>query len=277
MEHPLVTRAIENAQKRVESRNAEIRRHLLEYDDVMNRQRDVVYTLRDAIMSNPDLKPLYGEMAGSLTDAWVKRYTGVSRHPEEWDWDGLIGEFQLVFLADVRVADEDRRRITPEALEQLLTEVTSRRYDERKEELGEGLFADLCRYVFLRTIDTRWREHLYALDMVREGIGLRAYGQKDPLVEYKQESFRMFEEMTADFYREALALLFRAQVQAADETRRPAPRRVVHAYKPAAAGEEKEEAGRPAQVRRAEVKVGRNDPCPCGSGKKYKKCCGRNA
>ena len=277
MEHALVTRAIQNAQKRVETRNAEIRRHLLEYDDVMNRQRDVVYTLRDATMSEPDLKSVYDEMAGPLVNSWLRKYTGVSKHPEEWDWDGIVGEFQMVFLADVRVSDEDRRHIKYEALEQLLTEVTSRRYDERREELGEGLFADLCRYVFLRTIDAKWREHLYALDMVREGIGLRAYGQKDPLVEYKQESFRMFEEMMADFYKEALALLFRAQVQAADEVARRTPKRTIRAYKPAAAGEEAKQSDRPAQIRRAEVKVGRNDPCPCGSGKKYKKCCGRNA
>lgn len=309
MEHALVTRAIHSAQKRVEMRNAEIRRHLLEYDDVMNRQRDVVYTLRDAIMAAPagdtrpqvaqtesvekpqatqvqeepagekevrNLKSIYDEMAASFADALVRRYA-VSRYSEEWDWDGIIGEFQLVFLADVQVTDEQRKYQKPEGLTQLLTEVSSRRYDERREELGEALFADLCRYVFLRTLDARWREHLYALDMVREGIGLQAYGQKDPLVEYKQESFRMFEEMMADFHKEALSLLFRAQVQVADEAKRQAPRRMVRAYKPAAEGRGVEEAKQPVQVRRAEAKVGRNDPCPCGSGRKYKKCCGHKA
>ncbi len=321
MEHTLVTRAIANAQKRVEARNAEIRRHLLEYDDVMNRQRDVVYTLRDAIMAAPlrtdhqlltatgleaqtdteaqevsetksrdpeaqrrnselesqetrDLRSIYHEMATGLVDSLVAKYIGTSRFSEEWDWDAITAEFQLVFLADVRVPADERKTMKPDGLAQLLTEVAIRRYDERLEELGEALFADLCRYVFLRTLDAKWREHLYALDMVREGIGLRAYGQKDPLVEYKQESFRMFEEMIADFHREALMLLFRAQVQSADEARRRTSRRTVRAYKP----ESDDDAGKhtqPVQVRRTETKVGRNDPCPCGSGKKYKKCCGR--
>ncbi len=311
MEHPLVTKAIQNAQKRVEMRNAEIRRHLLEYDDVMNRQREVVYTLRDAIMAAPagapdsedkprsaldgtaalqaeaaitqtdsgmqpvrDLKSIYQEMAAGLIDSLVRKYAS-SRYAEDWDWDGIVGEFGLVFLADIQLAPEQRRFQKQETLTQLLTEVAFRRYDERREELGEVLFADLCRYVFLRTLDAKWREHLYALDMVREGIGLQAYGQKDPLVEYKQESFRMFEEMMAEFRQEALSLLFRAQVQVADNARRQSPRRVIRAYKPATDGKSTQAAAQPAPVRRTEAKVGRNDPCPCGSGKKYKKCCGR--
>ena len=276
MEHSLVTRAIANAQKRVESRNAEIRRHLLEYDDVMNRQREVVYTLRDAIMKGPDLRPVYDDMAASLLDNLVARASSVSKYPDEWDWGGIIGECQMVLLAEFRVPDEERKLMKPERLAQLLTDIASKRYDERREELGPELFNNLCRYVFLRTIDNKWREHLYALDMVREGIGLRAYGQKDPLVEYKRESFSMFEEMMADFHKEALTLLFRAQVQTADETRRRTPQRTVHAYKPAAiTGGKTTEAGRQAQFRRTKKKIGRNDPCPCGSGKKYKNCCGR--
>ena len=145
-----------------------------------------------------------------------------------------------------------------------------------QEELGEELMGHLCRHVFLRTIDAKWRDHLYALDNVREGIGLRAYGQKDPLVEYKQESFRLFEEMMDGFQKEALTLLFRAQVRTADEGRRPVPRQPVHAYKPATeGGAGQAEEARPEQARRTGKKVGRNEPCPCGSGKKYKHCCGR--
>jgi preprotein translocase subunit SecA len=280
IEHALVTRAIAGAQKRVEIRNAEIRRHLLEYDDVMNRQRDVVYKMRDAVLKEPNLRPVYDEMAHGLATALVRRATEGAKYPEEWDWGGLRDELQAVFLSDLQVSEAGRRSQDREDLHQLLTDLASRRYDERHEELGDELFLDLSRYVFLRTIDAKWRDHLYALDMVREGISLRAYGQKDPLVEYKQESFRLFDDMLADLYRESLALLFRAQVQTADDRRRRTPRAAVHAYKPDAGrtGAESEAAPKPAvQARRAADKVGRNDPCPCGSGKKYKRCCGREA
>jgi len=285
IEHALVTRAIAGAQRRVEVRNAEVRRHLLEYDDVMNRQRDVVYKMRDAILKEPDPRPVYDEMAAGFVATLVGRTTRGAKYPDEWDWDGLRGELQAAFLADLPIADNERREQQRDDLHQLLTDLASRRYHERHEELGSELFADLCRYVFLRTIDAKWRDHLYALDMLREGISLRAYGQKDPLVEYKQESFRMFDDMLADLYREALTLLFRAQVQTAEDRRRPTARHAVHAYKPDAdrtgadpargAAGGTESGHRPsAQVRRAENKVGRNDPCPCGSGKKYKRCCG---
>ncbi len=277
IEHALVTRAIAGAQRRVEVRNAEIRRHLLEYDDVMNRQRDVVYKMRDAILKEADPRPVYDQMAAGFVDALIRRTTGGAKYPDEWDWAGLSGELQATFLADLSVPENERRQLHREDLQQLLTDLASRRYDERHEELGSELFTDLCRYVFLRTMDAKWRDHLYALDMLREGISLRAYGQKDPLVEYKQESFRMFDDMLVDLYRESLTLLFRAQVQTAEERRRPAARHAVHAYKPdpGRAEAESESGSRPpVQVRRAETKVGRNDPCPCGSGKKYKRCCG---
>ena len=278
IEHTLVTRAIEGAQKRVEARNGEIRRHLLEYDDVMNRQRDVVYTMRDAILKESDLRTVYDQMVAGLLPSLVGRTTTTSKYPAEWDWEVLRGELQTTFLADLQLTDAEHREMDADRLHNLLTDLASRRYDERHEELGKELFLDLCRYVFLRTIDSKWRDHLYALDMVREGISLRAYGQKDPLVEYKQESFKMFDEMMTDLCRESLTLLFRAQVQTAAEPRRPAPRQVVHAYKPEAAAAADdgrvEESKPPAQVRRTAAKVGRNDPCPCGSGKKYKRCCG---
>jgi len=277
IEHALVTRAIANAQKRVEIRNAEVRRHLLEYDDVMNRQREVVYTLRDRMLGNDDPEPLYDEIASGLLDVLLTKASRGSRVPDEWDWDGLTGEFQLVFLVEPGIAWEERRAMRPDDAVERLTATVSRRYHERLEELGPELMGQLCRHVFLRTIDAKWRDHLHALDGLREGIGLRAYGQKDPLVEYKQESFKLFEEMMADFQREAVTVLFRAQVRAAEEPRRRSPARAVHAYKPAASAQGGEEA-RPEvrPVKRQADKVGRNDPCPCGSGRKYKKCCGRN-
>jgi len=307
IEHPLVTRAIEGAQKRVEERNREIRRHLLEYDDVMNRQREAVYAIRDAVLKDEDgvqgfegpgvqagapeprnpstlepalarLRSVYDDMAKGLVDDFVSKTIVTGKRGDEWDWDGLRAELSMVFLADLRLDDDYRSRATPDGLRQTLTDIASRRYDERRQELGDRQFAGLCRSVFLYAIDTRWREHLYALDTLREGISLSAYGQKDPLVEYKRESFDLFQEMMRDMYKDALTMLFRAQVRGAEERRQPA-RRPVRAYKPeamAASANAPAEPVKTVQARRPTDKVGRNDPCPCGSGKKYKRCCGSN-
>jgi preprotein translocase subunit SecA len=307
IEHPLVTRAIEGAQKRVEERNREIRRHLLEYDDVMNRQREAVYAIRDAVLhdepdassTTPDaeaaagstpepqpsdpglarLRAVYDDMARGLIDDFVNKTIVAGKRAEEWDWDGLRGELSMTFLADLRLEDDYRFHATPDELRQTLTDIASRRYDERRQELGDRQFAGLCRSVFLYAIDSRWREHLYALDTLREGISLSAYGQKDPLVEYKRESFDLFQEMMRDLYKDALTMLFRAQVRGVEERRQPA-KRPVRAYKPEAsttapAGAAAEPT-KATQARRSTDKVGRNDPCPCGSGKKYKRCCGSN-
>jgi preprotein translocase subunit SecA len=324
IEHALVTRAIEGAQKRVEERNREIRRHLLEYDDVMNRQREAVYTIRDAVLKeenggqgfegwpqrplsdsagvqvtdpgtpepqNPGtpepvaaepvalarLRTVYDDMATGLIDDFVDKTVATGKHADEWDWDGLRGELQMTFLADLRPNEDERREATPESLRQSLTDIASSRYDERRRELGDKQFGDLCRSVFLYAIDSRWREHLYALDTLREGISLSAYGQKDPLVEYKRESFDLFREMMRDLYKDALTMLFRAQIRGVEERRRQPVRRAVRAYKPeasAAAAGGPAEPAKTVQTRRSTEKVGRNDPCPCGSGKKYKRCCG---
>jgi preprotein translocase subunit SecA len=311
IEHPLVTRAIEGAQKRVEERNREIRRHLLEYDDVMNRQREAVYAIRDAVLeeerevqgfegsgvqatdsaipepqnagaSDPSLarlRSVYDDMAKGLIDDFAHKTVVAGKRADEWDWDGLRAELSMTFLADLRLDDDYRSRATPEELRQTLTDIASRRYDERRQELGDRQFAGLCRSVFLYAIDSRWREHLYALDTLREGISLSAYGQKDPLVEYKRESFDLFQEMMRDLYKDALTMLFRAQVRGVEERRQPA-KRPVRAYKPesssAAPAGAPAEPSKAAQARRSTDKVGRNDPCPCGSGKKYKRCCGSN-
>jgi preprotein translocase subunit SecA len=311
IEHPLVTRAIEGAQKRVEERNREIRRHLLEYDDVMNRQREAVYAIRDAVLRDepdasrmtpdaeagagpepeslnagtpaPDalarLRTVYDDMAKGLIEDFVNKTIVAGKRADEWDWDGLRAELSMTFLADLRLEDDYRSHATPDELRQTLTDIASRRYDDRRQELGDRQFAGLCRSVFLYAIDSRWREHLYALDTLREGISLSAYGQKDPLVEYKRESFDLFREMMRDLYKDALTMLFRAQVRGVEERRQPA-RRPVRAYKPeasaAAPAGAPAEPAKAAQARRSTDRVGRNDPCPCGSGKKYKRCCGSN-
>ncbi|MEO0072910.1 MAG: preprotein translocase subunit SecA [candidate division WOR-3 bacterium] len=276
IQNPLVSKAIENAQKRVEARNFEIRKHLLEYDDVMNKQREVVYHLRDRILQGENLEEIYYESVEEIINQLASKYAS-AKNPEEWDWEGLRGEFGLIFLADFTVEKEELDKIRPEVLKAALKKIAENRLAERKQELGEDIFKSLAKAVFLRIIDAKWRDHLYALDILREGVGLVAYGQKDPLIEYKQESFRMFNEMMSEFYRDAVSLLLRAQVELPKERRVSQP---MYAYKPEITSvglneQSKKEVIKPKQPQLiTSPKVGRNDPCPCGSGKKYKKCCG---
>jgi preprotein translocase subunit SecA len=284
IETPMISRAIAGAQKRVETRNAEIRKHLLEYDDVMNKQREVVYRLRDQILAGTELKEVFHDIAANAIADMVGKHA-VTRHPEDWNWAELRAEFGLAFLADFETPGEELPGLDPETLVEKLTDIALARFEQRRQQLGDELFGNLLKAALLRTLDARWRDHLYALDMVREGINLRAYGQKDPLLEYKQESFKLFDEMMTEYRREAITFLFRAELTpgaARPEPERRPSARPLRAYKPEAVttGEESAPPAKnqgAAPVRRAEAKVGRNDPCPCGSGKKYKKCCGQTA
>ncbi|MEO0083215.1 MAG: preprotein translocase subunit SecA [candidate division WOR-3 bacterium] len=277
IKHPLVSRAIENAQKRVEARNAEIRKHLLDYDDVMNKQREVVYHLRDQILQGENIQELYNNAVDDIIERLLAKYAN-SRNPEEWDWQAIKGEFGIIFLTDFAVNANEILQMKLDLLKDALRKIARDRYQLREAELGSEIFLELAKFVFLHIIDAKWRDHLYALDILREGIGLVAYGQKDPLVEYKQESFQMFDEMMAEFNKEAISLLFRAQVQSRDskiKTQQP-----IRAYKPEittkgvlATNQIQEKQNMPQQ---RSIKIGRNEPCPCGSGKKYKRCCGQN-
>jgi len=271
--HPLVSRAIANAQKRVEENHFEIRKHLLEYDDVMNKQRVVIYEQRDEVLKGEKIKSLVDKYFEDAIEDIIVKYSDPKRPPEEWDWDGLKNEFNLLFLTDVIIPRERMERIRQEEVLDLLLEKTQERFAYREQKLGPEVFPEMLKFVLLGTIDNRWRDHLYALDALREGINLRAYAQKDPLLEYKQESFKMFDELLRDIARDASALIFRAQPGPVQ--RRPVATRE---YKPNADAKPgatpSAAADKPAA---AEKKAGRNDPCPCGSGKKYKKCCGKNA
>lgn len=265
--HSLVTKAIANAQKRVESYHFEIRKRLLEYDNVMNKQREVIYTLRDEILKGEDLKSKALNIFADVIDILIEKYTDPKSYPETWNWEGLIGEFSLIFLSDPRIPSEKRKSYKIETLTEDLNRIARDRLEEREQGLGEE-FPRLLRYVLLSMLDSKWRDHLYALDALREGISLRAYGQRDPLIEYKQESFRMFDELMNDYARDVSALIFRAQLR--PDTQRP--KREIKAFKPEARTDKGEPEKRQVVAKK---KIGRNDPCPCGSGKKYKKCCGR--
>uniref|UniRef100_A0A7C4TCI9 Protein translocase subunit SecA n=1 Tax=candidate division WOR-3 bacterium TaxID=2052148 RepID=A0A7C4TCI9_UNCW3 len=271
--HPLVTRAIANAQKRVEENHFEIRKHLLEYDDVMNKQREVIYKMRDEILKAENLKEMLLKNFEEAIEDIILKYTDPKTPPEEWDWEGIKGEFNNIFLTDFYIPKEKMERMNQEELLDLLLEKAKERLKFREQDLGEEVFLQMLKSILLGTLDLRWRDHLYALDYLREGINLRAYAQKDPLVEYKQESFRMFDELLRDIGRDVSALVFRAGF-------RPVERRPVRTqeYKPQieskpGASEQKPAVQKPIVVGK---KIGRNDPCPCGSGKKYKKCCGRS-
>ncbi|MEO0071787.1 MAG: preprotein translocase subunit SecA [candidate division WOR-3 bacterium] len=277
VENKLVTKVIANAQKRVEVRNAEIRRHLLEYDDVMNRQREVVYTLRDTILKESDLKPVFEEILAGFRKGVIDQITAGARNPLDWNWDGLREVLVKTFLSDLDVPEEERVRFSRDTLEEKVSEIAQHRYQALANELGPEIFPEWCRRVFLATLDEAWRDHLHQLDILREGIGLQAYGQKDPLVEYKQESFRLFSETMSEFYQNALRVLFRVDPRSGEDRASPRRQPVIRAYKPqvsAGGGENQPSTPTAAPVRRETPKVGRNDPCPCGSGKKYKRCCG---
>jgi preprotein translocase subunit SecA len=284
IQHPLVTRAIERAQKRVEAYNFDIRKHLLEYDDVMNQQREVIYARRLKVLEGEDLSEEIKEMISDFVEERVEESVDVRHHSEDWDLSGLAEEMGAVFLSEFRLKQfQEKRSTKDEVLEYCLQRATEA-YASRENELGSDLMRQLERLVLLSVIDDKWRDHLYEIDQLKEGIGLRAYGQKDPLIEYKSEAFKMFVELSDSITRESLRFLMRADVRRAPEPRRPlqpAPAMASHAEVSAfaggaATGAPSAEIARPqrqAPVQRQVPKIGRNDPCPCGSGKKYKKCC----
>lgn len=269
IEHNLISRAIENAQKKVEARNFSIRRHVLEYDDVMNKQREVIYEQRRHVLQGGALKDAVRKLIHDLIGAMLDLYCPRKADPEEWDLAGLLEYADTFFPSDPPWQPADLAGLDREGVQEQLIAQAEQLYRRREETLGGELMRELERAVMLRVVDQKWMAHLDAMDDLREGVGLRAYGQQDPLIEYKREAFDMFQEMIRGIQEDTVRYLFRVNV-----ARQPAPRRMT-AGKPALVDEPSSE-GRPAPVTsvRSEGKVGRNSPCPCGSGKKYKKCCG---
>jgi len=269
IEHNLISRAIENAQKKVEARNFSARRHVLEYDDVMNKQREVIYEQRRHVLRGGDLRDAVQKLIHDLIGRMLDLYCPKKAHPEEWDFAGLLEYADPFFPADPPWQPADFAALDREGVQEKLVMLADQLYRRREETLGGELMRELERAVMLRVVDQKWMAHLDAMDDLREGVGLRAYGQQDPLIEYKREAFDMFQEMIQGIQEDTVRYLFRVNV-----ARQSAPRRMT-AGKPAARGDLAAE-GRsaPASPVRSEAKVGRNDPCPCGSGKKYKKCCG---
>ena len=273
IEHNLVNKAVENAQKKVEAHNFDIRKHLLEYDDVMNKQRTVIYDMRKDVLSGESLRDTVMEMAGEAAEDLALRFSEEKVHPEEWDLLALRDAVFSQFGFRLEIPEGDVQGLTREALAVRIEEEARSAYRRKEEEYGEEAMRYLERMFLLSTIDALWKDHLLSMDHLKEGIGLRGYAQKDPLKEYQREGFDMFSDLVFRIKEESLKRLFHVKVQREEEPRKiartmPAPARRVNLSRG-----DISRAGVTTQ-RHVSRKVGRNEPCPCGSGKKYKKCCG---
>jgi len=277
IEARMVTRAIENAQRKVEGHNFDMRKHLLEYDDVMNKQREIIYARRRNYLDGADLRGEIIEMADALAAAIVSGHVSTD-DDQKWDWqaldDAMFGQFR--FRLDL--SDDEKESISPEALQSRVVERVNQVYEEREQELGEEVMRHLERVITLQSIDTHWKDHLLAMDHLKEGIGLRGYGQRNPLQEYQREGFDMFAEMLGRFEADVVEKMYSVRIaddqdvdRMEEERRRRAQRDIMLARSQGGDGGQPQQQ----QVKRTGDKVGRNDPCPCGSGKKYKKCHGK--
>jgi preprotein translocase subunit SecA len=269
--HRLVTRAIANAQRQVESQNFEQRKNVLKYDEVLNKQRQIIYDVRRKILEGADLREQTLGFLGDVVANLVAEYCPQGVYPEEWDLDGLFTALAATYPATVTRDDLDLEAIDHAELEAILLEDAERAYQAREDELGPELLGLVEREVLLRLLDYRWREHLYEMDSLQEGIGLRAIGQRDPLVEYQREGFDLFQAMQDAIKAEAVTYVFNTSVQVVEEAEQqdqaPSQTRLSSAAT--------DEQARVAQGQaRKQQKLGRNQPCWCGSGKKFKNCHG---
>ncbi|CCQ94609.1 translocase binding subunit (ATPase) [[Clostridium] ultunense Esp] len=260
LEHKLLTRSIENAQRKVESNNFAIRKHVLQYDDVMNKQREVIYAERRKVLEGEDLREHILGMVRNITEEAVEIYTRQSKYPEEWDMNGLENFLANIFIPKGSLKIDDIESLDKEKLVEMLYTIGESRYREKEAEIGKEMFREIERVILLQVVDSKWMDHIDAMDQLRQGIGLRAYGQEDPVRAYQNEGFEMFEEMNHSIQEDTVKYLYHVESPEKMERKRVA--------EPLNTG------GKSQQPIVKKKKIGRNDPCPCGSGKKYKKCCG---
>jgi preprotein translocase subunit SecA len=270
--HPLVTRAIESAQKRVELQNFQARKRLLEYDDVMNQQREVIYTQRREILSGEDQQTTLQEWIAEMAEGIAETFADERTRPEEWELQGLGEAVFKQFNFTLRPPDADTLDgLNREGLAQFVGEAARTVYAQKEARIGSQEMRHLERIVMLQTVDSLWKDHLLSMDHLKEGIGLRGYAQQDPLLIYKKEGFEMFQDMIDRIKQETVSILYRIQItepERIEDLRAPKEQNLVFS-----GGGDSPQKKKP--VRRQAEKVGRNAPCPCGSGKKYKKCCGK--
>jgi preprotein translocase subunit SecA len=261
IEHPFISKAIENAQTRVEGHNFEIRKYLLEYDNVMNKQRETVYGMRKELMSNEDILDQIFDMIEDICEGLVDEYAPEKVYPEEWELTSLKNRIFETFFFYMEFDSIDFKSITKQGLLEMVKGKVLDVYRHKETEFGENEFRALERFITLNSLDTHWKEHLLSLDHLKEGIGLRGYGQKDPLREYQKESFELFLDMLGQAKLDTVRKLYAVQ-PAKEELTFNEPVMFLNR-------------GDELLSRQKDKKIGRNDPCPCGSGKKYKRCCGK--
>ncbi len=272
IEHSMLTKAIENAQKKVEGNNFSIRKHLLEYDQVMNEQREIIYAERMKVLEGENLKDSILSMIKAYLDRTVNLYAGDSKYAEEWDFKGLNEHLMLIYhRAAYLLTDEDKESLTREALKENLYNQAVQLYEQREQEFTSEQMRELERVVLLRVIDQKWMDHIDDMERMKQGINLRAYAQKDPLMEYKFLGYEMFEELTNNIQTDTIHTLFNVRIIQAVPEREPVNQDMVTNTNTTSNVEEPAEKS---PAKKADAKTGRNSPCPCGSGKKYKHCCG---
>ena len=268
IEHNLISKAIENAQRKVEGHNFDIRKHLLEYDDVMNQQREVIYGQRRSILAGENLKEDVFAMIEDLIDGLIDTFTDEKTFPENWELEALSGEAFKLFGLKLELDKVDD--LSRDGLRDMLFEEAQKAYDRKEQEMPPNLMTDLTKYILLQSVDNQWKDHLLSMDHLKEGIGLRGYGQRDPLREYQREGYETFMEMIERIKAESISMLFHVRLQKEEDLAAVAPKEQEITL---SRGED----AKAEPMKRKDKKVGRNDPCPCGSGKKYKKCCGAGA
>ena len=269
IEHKMISKAIENAQKRVEGQNFDMRKHLLEYDDVMNRQRQVIYEQRKKVLRGEQLWEDIEEMLDEVVEELIPDFIDEKQHPEEWNLKGLDDTVYKQFFLKLNLSDPEKGLNSQEIGETIVAAVKSH-LKKKEEDFGEALMQHLMKMIMLQSIDTQWKDHLLAMDHLKEGIGLRGYGQKDPVREYQKEGYAMFMEMIYRIKADTLLKLCGVQIQRDEEIEEMREKQRQDYIM--SRGEDTPE---PKTVKREHDKIGRNDPCTCGSGKKYKKCCGK--
>ncbi len=284
IQHPMVTKAIQRAQKRVEMQNFAIRKHLIEYDDVMNQQREAIYDRRLAALEGENLKDEIFGLIDEVVTKKLEQHIDPKGYPENWNLDGLCEDIRQSFLLEIKFKKEDIPDLKYDELKNRLIKGIGDLYEYKENAIGSDLMRKLERFAILQVIDQKWKEHLYDMDQLKEGIGLRAYGQRDPLIEYKKESFQMFSELLDKIDEEVLSLIFKLQVPEKEVAKRKGAAQRTREVHQDTTGmgmrlmeRQPSDEAKPGKRMPVKVgkKVGRNDPCPCGSGKKYKKCCGR--
>ena len=279
IEHPIISKSIESAQKKVESRNFGIRKQLLDFDNEMEYQRKIIYEQRRMVLESKDIKKHTLSMVKDTIENMLKNYTNKEIFPEEWDWEGLKSHLQQVFSIQLNINQEEILNLTIPKLQTLLTEKTYEMYELKEKEFTPVVMRDIERMIVLQVVDREWKDNLRRLDELKQGIGLRAYGQKDPLMEYHFEAYNMFQDMINSIKEEVVKFIYKVQLKKEEAGKIRQPFREVF-------GPDNKELKKTSSLSKNEnpketkkknrQKIGRNDPCPCGSGLKYKHCCGKN-